>query len=279
VHENSRFIVGSGSMTRVVDRLRKVAHLDTTVLVEGESGTGKEVAARFLHRNHPSRRHGPMVSVHCGALPESLLESELFGHVRGAFTGAERDRMGKFEQANGGTILLDEISTMNPDAQVRLLRVLQERLVIRVGSTEGRPVNVRVVVATNQDLRPLIERGAFRLDLLYRINVFPVKLPPLRERPGDIPPLVEEFAARIAERHGLAAPRRFSPEALRALSAHSWPGNVRELQNAVEYASIECPEGSPVRQAHLPGEIAGIDLSCPAGTSGVVVYSARLGLL
>jgi len=179
--------------------------------------------------------------------------------------------VGKFEQANGGTILLDEISTMNADAQVRLLRVLQERRVTRVGSTEARPVDVRVVVATNQDLRPLIESGAFRLDLFYRINVYPVTLPPLRERPGDIAPLVDCFAARIAEEHGLPEPRRFSPDALRALSAHSWPGNVRELQNTVEYASIECPEGTLVRQEHLPAEIAGIDLSRQAGASGVVV--------
>ena len=271
VRKNSEFVVGSGPMTRVVERLRKVARLDTTILIQGESGTGKEVAARFLHENHPARRQGPLVSVHCGAIPDTLLESELFGHVRGAFTGAERDRVGKFEQANGGTIFLDEISTMSPEAQIRLLRVLQERRVTRIGSTESKPVDVRVVVATNQDLKPRIDDGQFRLDLYYRINTYPVSLPPLRERPADIPPLVERFASDVAGRLGLECPRRFSPEALRALSAHDWPGNVRELQNAVEYASIECPEGEPVLQHHLPPEMAGIDLAtAPASTSLVV---------
>ena len=265
-------------MLQVVERLRKVARLDTTVLIEGESGTGKEVAARFLHRNHPGRCRGPLVSVHCGALTESLLESELFGHVRGAFTGAERDRKGKFEQADGGTIFLDEIATMTPEAQTRLLRVLQERRITRVGSTESRPVDVRVVVATNQDLQPLIDSGAFRLDLYYRINAFPVTLPPLRRRPADIAPLVECFSAQIAEKLGLPSAHRFGPGALQALGAHTWPGNVRELQNAVEYASIECPDGEVVGQRHLPPRIAGIDPNHAPGGSGVVVTEDGVSL-
>jgi DNA-binding NtrC family response regulator len=269
------FIAGSGPMARVLEQLRKVAALDTTVLLQGESGTGKEVAARFLHEQHPRRRNAPLICVHCGCMPESLIESELFGHVRGAFTGAERDRVGKFEQANRGTLFLDEISTMTPEAQVRLLRVLQERRITPVGSVESREVDVRVIVATNQDLKSLIDQGRFRLDLYYRVSTFPVALPPLRERPADVPPLVEHFACRIAERLGLEQPRQFSAEAVGALCAHAWPGNVRELENAVEYASIQC-DGPSVRRDDLPPEIAGIDPASLPGMPGVVVTSEGL---
>ncbi len=257
-------VVGSGPMLQVVERLRKVASLDTTVLLMGESGTGKEVAARFLHDNHPTRKDGPLVCLHCGAIPHTLLESELFGHVKGAFTGAERDRVGKFEQANGGTLFLDEISTMSAEAQVRLLRVLQERRVTRIGSTEARPIDVRVVVASNQDLSALVERGIFRLDLLYRVNTFPVTIPPLRERPGDIAPLVDFLAERVARKLGLGEPREFTADALRALSAHDWPGNVRELENAVEHGVILSNGRETVQVEDLPPEIAGLAADgCP----------------
>lgn len=249
------FVAGSASMQAVMSKLRRVAPLDTTVLLGGESGSGKEVAARYLHDHHPRRRGGPFVCLHCGAMPDGLLESELFGHVKGAFTGADRDRIGKFEQASGGTLFLDEIATMKPESQVRLLRVLQERRVTRVGSTESRPVDVRVIVASNQDLRRLVAEGAFRLDLFYRVSAFPVSLPPLRERVSDIPAMAELFARRTAARIGLDSSRRFAPATLKALAAHAWPGNVRELENAVEYATILAEDGT-ILPEHLPEEIS-----------------------
>jgi len=257
-------------MLRAMDQLRRVARLDTTVLLEGESGTGKEVAARQLHDNHPRRSGGPFVCVHCGAIPETLLESELFGHVKGAFTGAERDRVGKFEQAHGGTLFLDEISTMSVEAQVRLLRVLQDRRVTRVGSTEDRQVDVRVVVATNQDLQGLVEQGKFRLDLYYRISTFPIPLPPLRERAADVLPLVELFSSRTAQRLGLDRPRPLSSEALCALTSYSWPGNVRELENVVEYAMIQCDE-EMLSVRHLPPHFADLRGTSSGAMTSVVV--------
>ncbi len=253
----SELVEISSAMREAAARLRMVAPTDTTVLLLGESGTGKEVAARFLHANHPRRRCGPLVAVHCGAVPDGLLESELFGHVRGAFTGAERERIGRFEQAHGGTLFLDEISTMKPEAQVRLLRVLQERQISRVGSLETRPVDVRVVVASNQDLKRLVAQGHFREDLFYRVSSFPVRLPPLRERLADLPRLVQLLAERAARKAGLCRPRRFSPDALRALAAWSWPGNVRELENAVEYATILAGARELVLREDLPPEVAG----------------------
>ena len=174
------------SMQRVLTDLERVAPVDTTVLLTGESGTGKELAARLLHAAHPTRREGPFICVHCGAIPETLLESELFGHRRGAFTGADRDRVGLFEQADGGTLFLDEIGTMKPEAQIRLLRVLQEREVTPIGGSERRKVNVRVVAATHENLKERIRDGAFRADLYYRLSTFPVHLPSLRERATDV---------------------------------------------------------------------------------------------
>jgi transcriptional regulator with PAS, ATPase and Fis domain len=258
-------------MTEVVGKLEKVAALDTTVLLLGESGTGKEVATRFLHEQHPGRKNGPLVCVHCGAIPDTLLESELFGHVRGAFTGADRDRAGKFEQAQGGTIFLDEISTMTPAAQVRLLRVLQDRRISRLGASDSKPLDVRVIVASNADLKELVEAGEFRLDLYYRISTFPVTIPPLRERPGDILPLVDHFSNKIAERIGLAVPKMLSPEALAAMSSYAWPGNVRELENAVEYGCILAGERDAVLREDLPEEIAALPGSPPVATAGVLV--------
>jgi len=250
-------VIGSGRMAALISRLGKVAGLDTTVLLSGESGTGKEIVARWLHANHPLRRTGPMVCVHCGAIPETLLESELFGHVRGAFSGAERDRVGVFEQADGGTLLLDEISTMTPQAQVRLLRALQERRVTRLGSTRSRPVDVRVVVASNRNLKQMVDEGTFRLDLYYRINGFPAELPPLRRRGDDIALLAELFGRRAMKRMGLDAPKRIRPEALNALNGYAWPGNVRELENAIEHAYILSDDRDEIELRDFPGDIAG----------------------
>ena len=259
---------GSALMCAAVAKLQKVARVDTTVLITGESGTGKEVAARFLHDNHPQRKDGPFVAVHCGAIPDSLIESELFGHVRGAFTGADRDRTGKFEQAHGGTLFLDEIATMKPEAQIRLLRVLQSRRVSPVGSSDSRAVDVRIVVASNQDLKALVTSGAFRLDLFYRVNTFPVHLPALRERRGDIPALAQAFADRTVERLGLPRPKRISDEALRALCDHSWPGNIRELENVVEHGCVVADEREQVAPEDLPPDVHASETQ--AG-SGVVV--------
>jgi transcriptional regulator with PAS, ATPase and Fis domain len=244
-------------MGRTVAKLRRVARLDTTVLLTGDSGTGKEVAARFLHDHHPRRASGPFVCVHCGAIPDALLESELFGHVKGAFTGADRDRTGKFEQASGGTLFLDEISTMKPEAQIRLLRVLQTRQVSRLGAPESKAVDVRVVVATNRNVKEMIAQGTFRLDLYYRINTFPVEIPPLRERIAEIPELAALLARRVAERLELNAPKRLSSAALAKLVAYDWPGNVRELENAVEYASILAEEREVIDAADLPPDVLG----------------------
>jgi len=254
---DTEMVIGSGRMADLISRLRKVAGLDTTVLLTGETGTGKEVVASWLHANHPSRRSGPLVCVHCGAIPETLLESELFGHVRGAFSGAERDRCGVFEQADGGTLLLDEISTMSLQAQVRLLRVLQERRVTRVGATDSIPVNVRVLVASNENLKKMVDAGTFRLDLFYRISTFPAELPPLRRRRGDIALLAEMFGRRAAEQTESGNLKRISPEAMNALNGYSWPGNVRELQNAIEHAYILSDGRDEISSADLPAEVSG----------------------
>lgn len=258
-------------MQDVLRSLSRVAPLDSTVLLTGESGTGKEVAARYLHESHPRRRNGEMVCLHCGAVPETLLESELFGHVRGAFTGADRDRVGKFEQADGGTLFLDEISTMSKEAQVRLLRVLQERIVTRVGCTIARPVDVRVVVATNDDLEALIDRGEFRRDLYFRIATYPIRIPALRDRPADVAPLADRFVERVAGRLGLTGGKRFDDEAMEILRAHDWPGNVRELENAVEFASIQSEGRDRIAPADLPPQLAG-----RAGSTGGAYPTLRV---
>jgi DNA-binding NtrC family response regulator len=271
------FVVGSESMAQVWRQLCKVAPLDTTVLLLGESGTGKELAASILHEHHPSRRHGRQVHVHCGAIPESLLESELFGHVRGAFTGADHDRAGVFEQAHGGTLFLDEVSTMTPQAQVRLLRVLQDRRVTRLGSSEPRSVDVRVVAASNDNLRERVDHGTFRLDLFYRLSAFPIVLPPLRERPADIPPLAERFCARMADKLGLPRPKTLTADARSALLTYTWPGNVRELDNAIEYACIVADARERLERQDLPREIADLPPSA-AGASSVFLTEDGVSL-
>jgi transcriptional regulator with GAF, ATPase, and Fis domain len=206
----------------------------STVLITGESGTGKEIVARAIHMASP-RAHLPMVTVNCGALPENLLEAEMFGHVRGAFTGAIHHRIGRFEQANGSTLFLDEIGDLTLDTQTKLLRVLQEREFQRVGSSETIRVDVRLIAATNVDLAERIRQGRFREDLYYRLNVIPIATPPLRDRLDDIPLLVNYFVEKVCRQESIPR-RRPTSETMQSLRAHSWPGNVRQLENAVERA-------------------------------------------
>ena len=230
-------LVGSGrAMRAVFETIKKVAETDLTVLVRGESGTGKELVAQAMH-HRSGRRDRPFVAVNCAAISRELVESELFGHEKGAFTGADARREGRFEAARGGTIFLDEIGDMPLETQAKVLRVLQERTLERVGGTQPIPIDVRVVAATHRDLEKEVEEGRFREDLYYRLAVVPVHLPPLRARAEDIPALVERFSALQAERLGRRK-KGFSPEALAKLAAHPWPGNVRELRNAVEQAQV-----------------------------------------
>ena len=240
-------IGAGGGLEAAVALARKVLDSDTTVLLRGETGTGKELFARLIH-DSGARRAKPFVAQNCGALPESLLESELFGHTRGAFTGAIAERRGLFEEAHGGTILLDEVGEMTPATQLRLLRVLQEGEVRRVGSSATKRVDVRVIAATNADLEAKVADGTFRQDLYYRLNVFPITLPPLRERAGDIPTLAEYF---LRLHRGRKAVTAFAPEALRCLRAYPWPGNVRELENEIERALALVDDGQPIGLPHL----------------------------
>lgn len=233
--------------------IEQVANFDTTVLVLGESGTGKEVVSRAIHNNSP-RRDGPFVAINCGAIPADLLESELFGHEKGAFTGALTARKGRFEMAEGGTLLLDEIGDMSLPMQVKLLRVLQERSFERVGGNQTIRCNVRVIAATHRDLEERIADGKFREDLFYRLNVFPIDVPALRERSADIPSLVDTIASQLA-RTGRGEVR-FSSEALQALAGYRWPGNVRELTNLVERLAVLHP-GGLVRVQDLPARYRG----------------------
>ena len=233
--------------------IEQVANFDTTVLVLGESGTGKEVVSRAIHANSP-RRDGPFVAINCGAIPAELLESELFGHEKGAFTGALNARKGRFEMAEGGTLLLDEIGDMSLPMQVKLLRVLQERSFERVGGNQTIRCNVRVIAATHRDLENRIAEGKFREDLFYRLNVFPIDVPALRERSADIPALVDTIAAQLA-RTGRGNVR-FSSQALQALAGYRWPGNVRELTNLVERLAVLHP-GGQVRVQDLPARYRG----------------------
>ena len=248
-------IVGhSPAMQRIADLVPIVAESDSTVLIEGESGTGKELVARALHELS-SRRCRPLVAVSCGAIPDTLLESELFGYRAGAFTDARRDKPGKFELADGGTLFLDEIGEVSPALQVRLLRVLQERVVEPLGGTRSVPVDVRIVAATNRRLAELTEGGGFRPDLYYRLNVVRIHLPPLRERREDIPLLVDAMLCEL--NGGRDAPLEgVSPDAMRVLLEHRFPGNVRELRNILEHASVMCREGV-VLPEHLPEELGG----------------------
>ncbi|SEO66765.1 MULTISPECIES: sigma-54 dependent transcriptional regulator [unclassified Luteibacter] len=248
-----RFVGQSGPMQRVNALIRQVAPFDSSVLVLGESGSGKELVARTIHDCSP-RRDKPFVAINCGAIPAELLESELFGHEKGAFTGAISTRKGRFEMAEGGTLFLDEIGDMSLPMQVKLLRVLQERVFERVGGNRPQRCDVRIIAATHRDLEGAIERGSFREDLFYRLSVFPLEMPPLRQRLEDLPALVSEFNHRLVQR-GLSSVR-FSPSAVGALCRYSWPGNVRELSNLVERMAILMPHGE-VRAADLPEKYRG----------------------
>lgn len=221
-------------MVELYKLITRIADLDSTVLITGESGTGKELVARTIHCTSP-RSDRPFLAINCGAIPEQLLESELFGHVKGSFTGAVSHKTGLFEVANHGTVLLDEIAEMSPGLQVKLLRFLQERTFRRVGGTEDLEVDVRLVAATNKDLTKAMADGAFREDLFYRLNVIPIHLPPLRERTEDIPLLANSLLAQCVL-HQRRGPTSISPEAMEILMRHSWPGNVRELENVIERA-------------------------------------------
>lgn len=239
--DGKRLLGTSAPIQRVRELVERLAATDATVLVLGESGTGKELAARMLHAGSP-RSGGPFVAVNCAALPGELLESELFGHVRGAFTGAARDKEGLFAAARGGTLFLDEVGDAPPAVQVKFLRVLQEQRFTPVGSTREQEADVRLVAATNKDLRREVAEGRFREDLFYRLHVVPLHLPPLRERPEDIPLLAREFLARSAARHGFEPPK-LSTDAVRLLTSHPWPGNVRELANVMEGAGLLARSG------------------------------------
>jgi len=248
-----QFVAGSAAMQDVLELAARVAPLDTTVLICGESGTGKEFIVRMIHDQSP-RANGPFVSINCAALTETLLESELFGHVRGAFTGAVRDKAGLFEVASNGTLFLDEIGEVAPTVQAKLLRALQEREIRRVGAERTLKVNARVVAATNRDLRAAVAAGTFREDLYFRLGAFVITVPPLRERREDIPLLVHDFVRRAAQRAKKDV-RAVSADAMTALMNYSWPGNVRELEHAIERAVIVA-RGETIRPRELPPEIS-----------------------
>lgn len=251
-------------MQAIFKTVKAVADTRTTVLITGESGTGKTLLARALH-SLSARKHGPFVEVNCGALPETLLESELFGHQKGSFTGAVRDKIGKFEAAAGGTIFLDEIGTSSPAFQVKLLRVLQDRVIERVGDTKTLPVDVRIVLATNKNLEQAVQKGEFREDLYYRIQVVSIEMPPLRQRPSDVQALAEHFRRRFAEDHGRPQ-LHFTDRALAALLAAPWPGNVRQLENVVERAVVLC-QGPALDLGDLPATLQVAPASPPGAAS------------
>jgi len=258
-------------MQELFELITDVGPSEASVLIQGESGTGKELVARAVHDASP-RSTGPFVQVNCSALSENLLESELFGHVRGAYTGAVGDRQGRFEEAHGGTIFLDEIGDVSPVVQVKLLRVLQERTVERVGDNKSIPVDVRIVSATNRDLKNLIASGQIREDFYYRIKVVSLVIPPLRDRTDDIPLLVTHFVKAIVRRDGRAKLPAVSGEAMGTLMNHPWPGNVRELENALEHALV-LSRGGVIRTSHLPRELVATHEAQPSGLKGIALHS------
>ena len=269
---DTRDLIGaSPAFAQLREMIRKVAPTEATVLIEGENGTGKELVAHAIF--HASgRATSPYIKVNCAAVPENLIESEFFGHEKGSFTGATDRREGRFELAHGGTLLLDEISEIPPHLQAKLLRVLQEREFERVGGTKTIKTDVRVLATTNRDLRKAVEKGEFREDLYYRLNVFPIRVPALRERQGDIPVLSEHFLKRFARLHGRGIPG-FTPAAAASLLHHPWPGNVRELQNTIERAVILTESGAPITDTTLNLPPAG-NQSRPAGLHPIVITAA-----
>jgi transcriptional regulator with PAS, ATPase and Fis domain len=254
-HDLVDVVVADPEMARVYASVRKVARMPTTVLILGETGSGKDVLAQRLHM-WSARASKPFVRINCAGIPESLLESELFGHERGAFTGAERRKAGYFETANGGTIFLDEVGELTASAQVKLLHVLENRTVTRLGGTTPSPIDVRVVCATHRDLPTLVAEERFRADLYYRINPFVVRIPPLRSRVAEVELLANIFVRQLAEHIGSPAPT-IAPDAVETLREYGWPGNVRELRNAVEHAFVMA-EGSTLRREHFAAEVRGL---------------------
>ena len=262
VHRLDNIIGKSEAMTAVFTAIKMAAASDATILILGGSGTGKELIAGAIHFNS-ERRSGPLVTVNCSALPENLLESELFGHIKGAYTGAIRARVGRFEEASEGTIFLDEIGELSPLIQVKLLRVLQEREIERIGESKKRKINIRIVAATHKNLQAMVEEGSFREDLYYRLNVFPIRIPPLRERKEDIPLLVSHFLQVMNEKTGKQIVD-VSREVMGIFMDHHWPGNVRELENAIEHAFVLCSRDRIEKEA-LPEHLRNQGSGCPAG--------------
>ncbi len=266
VHTSFEGLVGrSLLMQDVFRRIKLASQTDVTVLFTGESGTGKELAAQAIHVQS-ARRERPFLAVNCGAIPESLLESELFGHTKGAFTNAHKDKIGFFEAADGGTLFLDEIGDVTPLLQLKLLRALQEREIRRVGDDRARKIDVRIVGATNRDLKRLVADGSMREDFYYRIRVFEIALPPLRARREDIPLIVERFVADLGRTYGKVV-KHVAPEVLHAFMDHDWPGNVRELRNAIEHCLVVC-EGDTIRLEDLPPEVCGDLMETPRPVTG-----------
>jgi len=253
-HSDDVMIGNSAALRDVLQLCDRVAATNATVLLLGETGTGKELSARRVHAQSP-RREKPFIAINCAALPETLLESELFGHEEGAFTGATATKLGRFELAHGGTLFLDEIGDISPSTQIKLLRVLQEREFVRVGGVKTISCDVRIIAATNRNLKRAMEAGEFREDLYYRLNVFPIHLPPLRERREDIPLLVEHFVERTAREFGAQRPR-IASEAMSLLCAYRWPGNIREMRNVIERAVLLSDDGQ-ISPETMPREIAG----------------------
>jgi Nif-specific regulatory protein len=274
----SNMVGASGPMRQLNDEVARVAGTNTTVLIRGESGTGKELIAQAIHEHSP-RARGPFIKVNCAALPETLVESELFGHERGAFTGAQARKKGRFELAHGGTLFLDEVGELSPTIQVKLLRVLQEREFERVGGTESVRVDVRVIAATNRDLERALAEGDFREDLYYRLNVFPIFVPPLRSRRADVLPLADHFIEKYSGEHGKQI-KRISTPAIDLLSQYHWPGNVRELENTIERAVLMA-DGEVIHGHHLPPTLQTAEATgtVVTGSLGAAVEAFERGII
>jgi Nif-specific regulatory protein len=257
-YDFSHIVGTSGAMRQVYEQVAQVAPTNTTVLIRGESGTGKELIAHAIHYNSP-RAKKPLIKVSCASLPDTLIESELFGYEKGAFTGAQARKKGRFELAEGGTLFLDEIGEVNPATQVKLLRIIQEREFERLGSTETVKVNVRLIAATNKDLEKAIADGGFREDLYYRVNVFTIFIPPIRERKPDVMLLADHFLEKYAREHGKNI-KRISTAAIDMLMSYHWPGNVREMENTIERAVLVC-DGNVIHGHHLPPTLQSAEAS------------------
>jgi DNA-binding NtrC family response regulator len=271
--ESNAMIAGDASMKAILQVADRVAPSDATILITGESGTGKEVMSRYIHQKS-KRANGPFISINCAAIPESLLESELFGHEKGAFTGAVARRTGKFEEANGGTLLLDEVSEMHPALQAKLLRAIQERVIDRVGGNAPVKVDIRLIATSNRDMEQTVREGKFREDLYFRLNVINLALPALRERPADIVPLASMFAAKYSEQNGIPN-KRLSPAATEKLRAHHWQGNVRELENTMHRAVLVSQEAEIEATAiMLAGQKAASVAQTAAATAKAVEKAA-----